>query len=234
MSEFAYVGAELDLFAHVHNWKSYWFQQISPFLIGDILEVGAGIGANTQFLGAGPGGRFVCLEPDPQLVARLSSAVEKEGHRKFEVICGTLPALGNRLFDTILYIDVLEHIEHDRAELDAAASHLRPGGHLILLSPAHQSLFSPFDAAIGHFRRYTVSMLREISPAPLLLKRLRYLDSVGLAASGANRIMLRQSMPTPAQLEFWDRWMVPISRVLDKVLFYSLGKTVLAIWQSPR
>ena len=234
MSEFTYLGTELDLFAHVHNWKSYWFQQIRPFLSGDILEVGAGIGANTQFLSAGARGKYVCLEPDPQLAARLTNALQKTGRHEFETICGTLPALGDRLFDTILYIDVLEHIENDRAELNAVASYLRPGGHLIVLSPAHQSLFSPFDAAIGHFRRYTLSMLRNISPAALRLKRLRYLDSVGLAASSANRLVLRQAMPTASQLAFWDRWMVPISRVLDKVVFYSLGKTALAVWQAPR
>jgi SAM-dependent methyltransferase len=234
MTEFIYVGGELDLFAKVHNWKSYWFQQIRPFLFGDTLEVGAGMGTNTRFLGAGVKGKFVCLEPDPQLAARLTKAVEKEGHTQFEIVCGTLPALENRLFDTILYIDVLEHIQDDRNELLAAASHLRAGGHLIVLSPAHQSLFSPFDAAIGHFRRYSISMLRDISPASLQLKRLRYLDCVGLAASSANRLMLRQAMPTAAQLAFWDGWMVPVSRVLDKVVFHRFGKTVFAVWQAPR
>lgn len=63
--------------------------------------------------------------------------------RRFETICGTLEALAALAFDTIIYIDVLEHIEDDREELNRAASHLRPGGHLIILSPAHQKLFTP-------------------------------------------------------------------------------------------
>jgi hypothetical protein len=50
MNEFKYVGSELDLFATVCNWNAYWSQQIRPFLRGDILEVGAGIGSNTRFL----------------------------------------------------------------------------------------------------------------------------------------------------------------------------------------
>jgi SAM-dependent methyltransferase len=233
MTEFTYAGSELDLFANARNWKSYWLQQISPFLAGDILEVGAGIGANTPFLGARAEGRVVCLEPDQKLAARLTKAVEAEIHPKYEIVCGGLEAIEGRLFDSILYIDVLEHIENDREELNTAASHLRPGGYLVVLSPAHQSLFSPFDEAIGHFRRYTSSTLRGISPSSLRLRRLRYLDSVGLAASSANRLMLHQSMPTAAQLAFWDGWMVPVSRILDKVLLYSLGKTVLAVWQAP-
>ena len=67
MSEFKYVGSELDLFAAALNWKTYWSRQIRPFLKGDILEVGAGIGSNTRFLDPGNAGRWVCLEPDPEL-----------------------------------------------------------------------------------------------------------------------------------------------------------------------
>jgi SAM-dependent methyltransferase len=232
MSELKYVGAELDLFAAVRNWKTYWSRQIRPFLKGDILEVGAGIGSNTRLLDPGGTGRWVCLEPDPglmdQLVAKLA---ETESRRGYECVCGTLESLPGQQFDTIIYIDVLEHIPEDREELKQAASHLRPGGHLIVLSPAHQSLFSPFDAAIGHCRRYNRPMLVKISPPGLRLERLRYLDCAGLTLSAANAQLLRQSMPTAAQLAFWDRWIIPISRVFDRLFLYSLGKTIIAVWR---
>ena len=65
MAEFHYVGHELELFAEVRNWKSYWARQLQPFIHGDILEVGAGIGANTPFLDDGVRGRWVCLSPIP-------------------------------------------------------------------------------------------------------------------------------------------------------------------------
>jgi len=235
MSEFTYVGQELDLFAAVVNWKSYWSVQIRPFVAGDVLEVGAGIGSNTHFLDPGGAGRWVCLEPDSQLIARLAGNLETSGTRRTcETICGTLESLKNQQFDTIIYIDVLEHIEKDREELAAAASLIRPGGRIIVLSPAHQRLFNPFDSTLGHFRRYDRPMLRDISPAGLPLIRLRYLDSVGLCASAANLLFLRQSVPTKGQLRFWDHWMVPLSRVLDKLLLYTAGKSILAIWQKPR
>src|SRR5262249_39577448 len=147
-----------------------------PFLGGDILEVGAGIGSNTQILDPGGAGRWVCLEPDPELSRQsVKNSRESKSRRAYETVCGTLESVGDQQFDTIIYIDVLEHIDNDREELKQAASHLRPGGHLIVLSPAHQRLFSPFDAAIGHFRRYNRSMLRTISPARLRLERTRYL-----------------------------------------------------------
>jgi len=232
MSEFRYVGSELDLFAAVRNWKAYWSAQVRPFVHGNVLEVGAGMGSNTPFLRSpAHAGQWVCLEPDPGLVDRLIRNQESsDPSRSHEAVCGTLAALAGRQFDTIIYIDVLEHIEHDRQELETAASHLRSGGCLIVLAPAHPRLFSPFDAAIGHFRRYNRSMLCNIAPAGLRPERLRYLDSAGFLLSAANRLFLRQSMPTKAQLKFWDDWVIPLSRILDPLCLYSVGKTVIAVW----
>lgn len=235
MSEFHYVGSELDLFAAATNWKSYWSQRIRPYLSGDILEVGAGIGSNTNVLSSSTSGRWVCLEPDPNLLAQLGNSLEKiSGNRKYEDLCGTLDSLDEtETFDTIIYIDVLEHIENDADELQRASARLRSGGRLIVLSPAHQSLFTPFDAAIGHFRRYNRSTLRKISPPALQTEALFYLDSCGTVASAANQLLLRQSMPTKSQIGIWDKWLIPASRMLDPVLMYSLGKSIVGVWRKP-
>jgi len=176
-------------------------------------------------------GRWVCLEPDTQLANQLAATVSKvNGSGEFEVLCGTLQAIEGRQFDTIVYIDVLEHIENDRKELETAARLLRVGGRIIVLVPAHQRLFTPFDAAIGHFRRYDRPMLRSISPAGVRLEKIWYLDSAGLLLSGANRLLLKQSMPTKGQLHVWDSFVIPASRVLDKVTFGRLGKSIVAVW----
>jgi SAM-dependent methyltransferase len=234
MNEFKYLGSELDLFAAVTNWKTYWSEQIRPYLRGDVLEVGAGIGSNTRFLDFDGAGRWVCLEPDRELCRQLAEAcAEKKACRAYEAICGTLASLAGQAFDTIIYIDVLEHIDNDREELNRAVLRLRPGGHIIVLSPAHQGLYSPFDRAIGHFRRYDKASLKSVSPVTLRLERMKYLDSAGLILSAANRLILNQSMPTKAQLGFWDHWVIPISRVLDKIFLYSVGKTIIAVWNKP-
>ncbi|MGO9255923.1 MAG: class I SAM-dependent methyltransferase [Bryobacteraceae bacterium] len=236
MTDFKYVGSELELFAAVHNWKSYWSRRIQPFVTGDVLEVGAGIGSNTPFLDPGGNGRWVCLEPDSGLIAQLTENLTQTTNRRArEAVSGTLQSLGaSQKFDTIIYIDVLEHIEKDREELESAASRLRAGGRIIVLSPAHQRLFTLFDAAIGHFRRYNRPMLRSISPPSLRLEQLFYLDSAGLVLSIANLLLLRQSMPTTAQLRIWDGWVVPVSRVLDRCLFNSVGKSIVGIWRRER
>jgi len=234
VSEREYCGDEFHLFSTVRNWKRYWSEAIREYVSGGVLEVGAGTGSNIEFLHSGTGERWVCLEPDPRLLAQLQQNLEATAHRDCQTICGTMQTIDSAWqFDTIIYIDVLEHIEDDRGELGLAAAHLRPGGRVIVLSPAHQCLFTPFDAAIGHFRRYNRSLLRAISPPELCVERLMYLDSVGMLASGANRLLLRQSMPTQTQLRFWDGRIVPVSRVLDPLLRHSLGKSIVGVWRKP-
>ena len=227
----AYVGSELELFAKAIHWKAYLREQIAPWLAGEVLEVGAGIGGTTRVFCSDERTRWVCLEPDPRQALEVKRAIDSGTlPRCCEARVGTLADLGGERFDAVLYIDVLEHIEDDRAELHQAASLLRPGGRLIVLAPAHQWLFSAFDRSVGHFRRYNKKMMRELRPNGLELRALDYLDSAGLLASLANRCVLRQAMPTPRQIETWDRRLVPASRVLDRYLRGSLGKSVLGVW----
>jgi SAM-dependent methyltransferase len=229
-----YVGQELELFAHARNWKRYWSRCLEPFLQGDVLEVGAGLGVNTRFLRRPSQRRWVCLEPDGQLLQQMrQSLAETPLPAPCELRQGSIADLeADARFDTILYIDVLEHIQDDSAELARAAARLRDHGRLIVLAPAHNWLFSPFDTSLGHFRRYDRRSLTEAArPVPgLRLERLFYLDSCGLLASLGNRLLLRQDMPSLKQILFWDRSLVPISRVLDPLLLYRLGKSILAVW----
>jgi SAM-dependent methyltransferase len=233
---FEYVGDELALFEDALRWKAYLGSQLAESLRGSVLEVGAGKGATTAVLCDGRQGAWTCLEPDASLALELSER-RSAGRLPAEVriVEGSLAALPeDARFDCVLYVDVLEHIEDDALELANAGRHVAPGGSLAVVSPAHQWLYSPFDRAIGHFRRYTTSSLRAIGPAELVLERLRYLDSAGIAASVANRLLLRQRMPTPGQLGFWDSRLVPISERLDPLFGYRLGKTVLGVWRRPR
>jgi len=233
MNEQTYVGGELELFAQARNWKNYWKSKLRGEIRGAVLEVGAGIGSNTLLLRSGAEHRWVCLEPDSVLADGIKNRIASSPVcQNCEVRTGTIASLpATEPFDTILYIDVLEHIQDDRTEVERAADHLTRHGRLIVLSPAHPWLFSPFDKAIGHYRRYTIGMLATLTPAVLRLRRSFYLDSVGLLASAANRLMLRQTMPNAQQLALWDKIMIPCSRIIDPLTGYRLGKSVVCIWE---
>jgi SAM-dependent methyltransferase len=230
---YTYVGRELDLFAAAGNWKSYVHKQIESYLGRDVLEVGAGCGGTTRVLCDGGANRWVCLEPDAALADRLIAATSRgELPDCCEIRIGTLADVDEQeRFDTILYMDVLEHIADDQAELAGAAERLFPGGHLVVLAPAHQWLFTPFDEAVGHFRRYSRETLRDAAPPGLALRRLVYLDAVGILASLGNRLVLGRAVPSASQIAVWDRFMVPMSRLADPILGHNLGKSVLAVWE---
>jgi SAM-dependent methyltransferase len=233
--EFSYAGSELELFRSATNWKTYYSEKIQPFIGDDVLEVGAGIGGTTAVLCRPEHESWVCLEPDPQLCRHIQQLIDEQA---LPPCCsargGTTASLETgQKFDTILYIDVLEHIEQDRDELASAARLLKPGGYLVVLAPAHQFLFSPFDQAVGHFRRYTDAGLRALTPpgSGLAPVSSRYLDACGIVLSMANRALLKKDAPTPKNIEIWDRYVIPVSRVIDPLLRYKVGKSVVVVWQ---
>jgi len=230
---YSYVGNELELFAEAVHWKRYFRSAIADRLVGDVLEVGAGIGETARHLLDGRQRSWLCLEPDERLGTRLRAWAEAGDVAPLPTVqIGTTADLDpSSRFDTILYIDVLEHIEDDRAEMARAAQLLAPRGALIVLSPAFQQLFSDFDRSVGHFRRYTRASLAEVMPPSVRQVRLRYLDSVGFLASLSNRALLRQALPTRRQIALWDRVMIPASRVLDPLLARSFGRSVLAVYE---
>src|SRR5579862_3691240 len=103
---FEYIGGELELFEKAVNWKRYWRSRIQAFVAGDVLEVGAGIGTNTRVFEDLVYQSWTCLEPDAALSARIPPMGPGYCTR-----VGTTEHLGaHERFDSILYIDVLEHI----------------------------------------------------------------------------------------------------------------------------
>lgn len=235
MSNLSYRGSELELFNKAENWKAYYQNLIKDYLGEEVLEVGAGIGATTRALCSRKQTRWLCLEPDPAMGERLESLIiTHELPSTCQVKVGLVADLQpQERFDSIVYIDVLEHIENDRAELESACSHLKSGGFLVVLSPAHQWLYTPFDEAIGHHRRYTKKTLAAALPEGLEGVELKYLDSVGAIASLGNRFVLKSNLPSARQLAIWDSLMIPLSRVVDRLLGYAAGKSVLGVWQKP-
>jgi SAM-dependent methyltransferase len=228
-----YEGAELELFAKARNWKKYWSDKIRRHLGKTVLEVGAGLGVNTRCLIGPQQERWVCLEPDGKMAEQIPATLADLPQRNIvETRAGTLRHVPTEeLFDTILYIDVLEHIADDQDEMRRALAHLSLGGKIVVLSPAHPMLYTDFDRELGHFRRYTRKSLRACAPDGAKLIDLFALDSFGLLASVANKLFLHQSMPTEKQIAFWDGTLVPISRVIDPVIGFALGKSLIAVWQ---
>lgn len=227
-----YVGKELEIFAAAKNWSLYIASVLRPYLSGVVIEVGSGIGSRAKNLHIFST-KWIAVEPDLNLSLPLHSEVQKNpifsNIEIFNGFIGDLPM--DQSANSILYVDVLEHIKDDRQELRLAAARLDIGGYLIVLSPAHNFLYSNFDRAIGHHRRYSSASLIDLSPPGCVLVEKKMLDSVGLLASLGNAIFLKRSLPSSGQIYFWDSFMIPLSRLIDRLIFFSLGKSILMIWK---
>ena len=231
---FHYIGSELELFARATNWKAYIGGILRPFVAGRVLEIGAGIGSNISYIHNRLVREWTCLEPDANLSRRIEDRLRTgELPANCRVANGTIASIvDDALFDTILYLDVLEHISDDRAELVFARRHLAAQGNLVVLAPAHQFLFTAFDATIGHHRRYNRTRLRALTPPGCRLTDCFMLDCAGFFASLANKILLSAALPSPRQITVWNDLLVPVSRILDRSIAYSFGKTIVAVWRS--
>lgn len=219
-----YKGNELELFQNALNWKRYWISQVASSISGDVLEVGSGINANTEELQRHSSfNSWTCCEPDNQLIA-------KRIFSEANVIHGTLQSTEGS-FDTILYIDVLEHIRDSRKEIELVHERLKIGGNLIILVPAFNQLFSAFDTAIGHYRRYNKARLREDTRDLFKTESTFFLDSIGVGASFLNKMFLHKEAPSMKDIKFYDKVIIPCSRVIDIAIGNSFGKSLIGIYK---
>ena len=181
---YRYVGSELELFSAATNLKTCMASVLSRFIGGRGLEVGAGIGSNITYLHTALVREWTSLEPDGDFARRIEDRLAVgELPPSCRVIAGTIERINEAAqFEIILYIDVLEDIAEDAAELVRAGRHLAAEGNLIVLAPAHQFLFSPFDTAICHHRRCNPGSLRALTPPGCRFDICLMLDSGGFFA----------------------------------------------------
>ena len=223
-----YIGDELELFRHATNWKRYWSSVVARYVNGQVLDVGSGLGVNAPYLVNEHVTAYTFLEPDDSLLSETSMDLIPEGIQQHR-IQGTTADMAGKQFDTLAYIDVLEHLPDPAVELQRAMDLLRPAGHIVIVVPAFQFLYSPFDKAIGHFRRYDRAGLRADLPAGSELVLMRYLDSTGSLLSLGNKLLLRRAAPDPGQIAFWDKRIIPISRITDRLVVGSFGRSLIAV-----
>jgi len=172
---------------------SWMYEQFQPFVGGQVVEVGAGIGTFSERLLADPTvSQLMLIEPARACVEVLAETFEKDP--RVTVVRETLPdssALRERLgeVDFLLCQNVLEHIEQEGPAVRAMADALRPGGQLTLLVPAHPRLYGNLDRLYGHHRRYTRERLRRVvDDAGLVLTDLYSFNLLGVPGWWVNRL----------------------------------------------
>lgn len=198
--------------ANARNYNDWLFDRARPHLGRRVLDAGAGIGTFSE-LAAAAGAEVTALEPDPAFAARLR---ELPGVHVVEAPAEAIPS-GLGPFDSVLCLNVLEHVPDDEAALRGFRDALRPGGALLLLVPAHAWLYGGYDRAAGHERRYDAGTLRaRLRAAGFEVETLRHVNPVG-GLGWLVRVRLSRTDEWPSRsFRTFDR-LVPALRHLDRV-----------------
>lgn len=210
----------LDALARTPRFNCWMAETILPWVGTRVLEIGAGIGNLSQYLAARRQ-RYVATDIDPEHLGRLSVRFQNRPNMQigqcdlgraddFAGLRGTA--------DTVICLNVLEHIADDAAGLRNIASALEPGGRAIVLVPQDQRIYGTLDRVLGHYRRYDELELRErMETAGLKVERVLHFNRATRYGWWFNGRVLQRRHFGRMQLWLFDR-MVWLWRRIDNVL----------------
>lgn len=221
--------------ASADRYARYLYDCVSPWLAAPVLEIGTGFGTYTGLLLNH--GRVVTTDID---TACLEQA--RQRYSAADLVTSTVDLndktsivrLASHGAQSIFCSNVLEHIDDDVAALQGMHEAIAPGGALCILVPAHPLLFGFMDRAAGHFRRYTRRTLEwALADAGWRVEKTFYVNALGGAGWWLNqRLLSPRPLDAPAinsQLAFYDRFVVPMARVVDPLFRQKFGLSVVAI-----
>ena len=215
-------GAETEL-EHLATADSFFDWIADSFrstVRGRVVEVGAGIGTVAGRLSAlGAAVSVTAIEPAANLFPRLAATAASAGFEALQCTSGELVAQRPGAFDTVVYVNVLEHIADDVAEVRRAAALCAPGGRLCVFVPAVPAIYGTLDRKSGHYRRYRRDeLVANVTAGGFRVDDVRYFDVAGLVPYWlAYRVIGLQSLGG-ASTSLFARVLVPISRTAQRVL----------------
>lgn len=223
------VGAgTLERLAAAPRFNRWMYQRLAPWIGDAVIEVGSGIGNLSQFLATRP--RVVLTDTEAAYRAYLERRFGDRPNVRVRPL--TLPAVPEDLradpFDSVVCLNVLEHIDQDRDALSGMRGLVRPGGTVVLLVPALPALYGELDRALGHHRRYTAGTLRRLfDETGLTMHHLEYFNLAGMPGWWFVGRVLRRRMIPSGSLRLYDR-LVPLFR-LERYLPWRVGQSLIAI-----
>jgi SAM-dependent methyltransferase len=207
------------------------FERIRPWVGDRVLEIGSGIGNLSQFLVDRPA--VVLSDTSGEYLERLRARFRDRPN--VEVMRLYLPTpegpVADRRFDTIVCLNVLEHVADDVGSLAAMRRLLDQRGRLVLLVPALRALYGSLDRALGHVRRYTRGELRtKFERNGFALRRLEYFNMAGIPGWWVSGKLLGREIIPAGPLKLFDA-LVPLFR-LERFLPWRIGQSLIAIGEA--
>lgn len=235
-----YAGRDLESMSFAVNYHKWIVDEFRSFLGKHFVEVGAGTGSfsellleeNPQTLSlVEPSGMFEHLQNNISQIK--SSSKVNFYHSVFTQAAAEIAALQKP--DSIVYVNVLEHIEDDLNELKIVYQTLEKGGRCFIFVPALMKLYGEFDRKIGHFRRYTKSELEnKCKLAGFNIIKSKYFDFTGIIPWYAKYKIFKSDSLDAGAVTLYDKIVVPITSRFEKIIPAPIGKNLLVIIEKGR
>lgn len=231
-TDFLYSGSELGAMEEARRYHAWILSYFRPYLGKRVLEVGAGTGTFAERLcQASPESELFLFEPAGNLYPALEERFRS--HATVHTARASLDERATTLgVDTMVMVNVLEHIEDDEACLKLAGHVLAPGGNLLLFVPALQLIYGSLDRSMDHFRRYgRRELAQKLRMAGFRIRRIRYFNLPGVVAWGVYSRLLKRTTVEAGDVRFYDRWMVPALSKIEGWVEPPIGQSLLAVAQ---
>lgn len=228
MKEHLSIAQEaLRTMALTTNYNAWLIDIMRPFIGDEILEIGCGIGNLTMYLKRE--GQLSCLDNSEYFIAHMKVDYPELTFYQMDISLEISPPLAQHRFDTIICVNVLEHIEDDEQALLNMKKLLKPGGRILLFIPALEWLYGTLDIEVEHFRRYNKNRLSmSLEKIGMEIASLRYYNLLGVGGWFINgRIMRRRSFPVLQPL-LYDK-IVPIIAYIERHWSPPYGMSLFAV-----
>jgi SAM-dependent methyltransferase len=231
----SFAAEDLEVMSDAENYVRWIFSElVAPHLGPSVLEIGSGIGTFSTRIAADPKVKqLTCVEIDLSCSATAREALAAADVRKpVEHIVGDYlnTPLKKDEYDTALLINVLEHLQDDRAAVRKARSELRMDGTLVIFVPAFGLLMSDLDRRLGHYRRYTTASLRQLlEGAGFTVSTLRYYNLTGFLGWLWRFRIRGRTAQSPELVRFFDRRVLPVQLLVERALRLPVGQSVYAV-----
>jgi len=225
-----YFGKDLEDMAFAKNYHRWVMERFKPYLGDTIAEIGAGTGNFTSLLVDAKIKQIFAFEPSDNMYPLLKNKFqEKKEVLTINSFLGEKHQEFLESFDSVLYINVLEHIESDKEELRFAYKTIKKNGFILIFAPALPWLYSKFDKKVGHFRRYSQKGLVEIvRKSGFLIESIRYFDIVGVILWYIVFVLFNKTT-TKVSISMYDKCIVPTMRFFENLIKPPIGKNLLLV-----
>jgi SAM-dependent methyltransferase len=225
----------LQAFAKAERFNKWLYDAVAGYYKGEILEIGSGIGNISKLLlerGEPVTLSDVRINYCEILKRRFKDNTRLKGVFQVDLSLTDFsdkyqPLLAS--FDTIIALNVIEHIKNDKLAIQNCKSLLKKDGRLVILVPAFQSLYNSLDKELGHFKRYTRKSLSELLiKEEMEMVTKRYFNSPGIPGWWISGSVFKSKIISDTQLNIYDK-LVPLFRIIDKTTLHLAGLSVIAV-----